>query len=152
MDRDRNVSPLETHLGFWLRFVSNHVSHAFALKLQQRGLSVAEWVLMREVYDAETAPSDLAARIGMTRGAVSKIIDKLVAKSLATRAGGKTDRRYQTIALTERGVLLLPALAELADLNDEEFFSHIAAEKRAELIAVMREIVLRRGLDSVPID
>ena len=47
------LSPLESHLGYWLRYVSNHVSHAFALKVAARGVTVAEWVVLRELYDGE---------------------------------------------------------------------------------------------------
>ena len=35
------LSPLKAHLGYWLRYVSNHVSHAFALQLGARGVTVA---------------------------------------------------------------------------------------------------------------
>ena len=33
------VSPLEAHLGYWMRFISNHVSHAFSRKLEEREIS-----------------------------------------------------------------------------------------------------------------
>ena len=65
------VSDLKKHVGFWLRFVSNHVSHAFARKLLASDVTVAEWVVMREMFDdQETSPGVLAERIGMTRGGV----------------------------------------------------------------------------------
>ena len=65
------VSDLETHLGYWLRYVSNHVSQAFARKVEARGVTVAEWVVLRELYDADDAlPARIAERIGMTRGAI----------------------------------------------------------------------------------
>ncbi len=38
---------LTSHLGYWLRYVSNHASHAFARKLDGRDVTVAEWVVMR---------------------------------------------------------------------------------------------------------
>ena len=43
------MAGLETHLGYWLRRVSNHVSGAFARALQQRNVSVAEWVVLVEI-------------------------------------------------------------------------------------------------------
>ena len=52
------VSHLEAHLGYWLRFVSNHVSHAFSRKLFARDVTVAEWVVLRELYERDAvAPS-----------------------------------------------------------------------------------------------
>lgn len=147
------VSPLETHLGYWLRYVSNHVSHAFAVKVATRDVTVAEWVLMRELFERDAvAPSELADRIGMTCGAISKLVDRLAAKALVTRTYGKEDRRYQSIALTAPGRALVPKLSALADRNDAEFFGHLTPEERATLETVMKEIVRRRGLRTMPID
>ena len=65
-----DVSDLTAHLGYWLRYVSNHVSQAFARKVEAHGVTVAEWVLMRQLLGEEAlAPSRLAERMGMTRGA-----------------------------------------------------------------------------------
>src|SRR5579862_9392295 len=94
------VCDLKKHVGSWLRFVSNHVSNAFARKLLISGVTVAEWVVLREMYDKEAmAPSVLADLTGMTRGAASKLVDRLVAKKLITREGRSDDRRFQDIAL-----------------------------------------------------
>ena len=147
------VSPLEAHLGYWLRFVSNHVSHAFGLKLAARDVTAAEWVVMRELFDQESAvPSALAERIGMTRGAISKLVDRLEGKALVTRSHGKADRRTQSIALTASGRALVPKLAALADRNDAEFFGHLEPAQRSALEATMKEIIRRGGLRVVPTD
>lgn len=150
--RPKSASTLDTHLGYWLRFVSNHVSHAFSRKLAARGITVAEWATMREMLDREpVAPSALAARLGMTRGAISKLSDRLVAKKLAIRTHDGDDRRRQTLALTGTGRTLVPELAHLADRNDAEFFGHLTPAERASLESLMRGIVRRHGLKSVPI-
>lgn len=145
------VSELKKHVGFWLRFVSNHVSHAFARKLKASGVTVAEWVVMREMFDDdETSPGVLAERIGMTRGGVSKLVDRLVGKGLITRTGRDDDRRFQSIALTGTGRRLIPRLASLADQNDEEFFAALSARERASLLAVMKKLVQAHGLETLP--
>ncbi len=52
------VPPLSAHLGYWLRFVSNHVSYAFARKLANKDVTAAEWVVLHELYDEKAmAPS-----------------------------------------------------------------------------------------------
>ena len=145
------VSDLKMHVGFWLRFVSNHVSHAFARKLLASGTTVAEWVVMREMFDdEETSPGVLAERIGMTRGGVSKLVDRLVSKKLITRRDRSDDRRFQSIALTAAGRRLIPQLASLADQNDEEFFHPLSAGERAALIATMKKLVQAHGLQALP--
>jgi DNA-binding MarR family transcriptional regulator len=145
------TSELETHLGYWLRYVSNHVSHAFAGKLEARGVTVAEWALLRALFDHDTlAPSEIAERMGMTRGAISKLSDRLQAKSLIACMQGRDDRRWQTLALTSAGRALVPKLAALADRNDEEFFGHLSPADCATIADAMKEIVRRLGLKSIP--
>lgn len=149
----QRISPIEAHLGYWLRFVSNHVSHAFSRKVEERGVTVAEWVVLRELYDRDgSAPSEIAARLGMTRGAISKLADRLAAKSLAVQISDKDDRRYQSLELTAAGRALVPKLSALADRNDEEFFEDLSAVDRRKLEAILRDIVRRRGLKSVPVE
>ncbi len=151
--KSATVSPLEAHLGYWLRFVSNQVSHAFSVKLAARDVAVAEWVVMRELYECEAmAPSALAEEIGMTRGAVSKLADRLETRGFVTRTRSDEDRRYQALALTAKGRAILPKLAALADQNDAEFFSHLDAAGRDAIVRAMKEIVRRHGLKSVPVD
>lgn len=147
------ASDLTTHLGYWLRYVSNYVSQAFARKLEAQGVTVAEWVLMRQLLDqAPLAPSHLAVRMGMTRGAISKLADRLIAKSLLVRAADPDDGRAQTLALTAAGAVLVPRLAALADANDAEFFDHLTPDDRAALLRILRGIVEQRGLTSLPVD
>jgi DNA-binding MarR family transcriptional regulator len=147
------VSPLEAHLGYWLRFVSNHVSHAFSLKLRARDVTVAEWVVMRELFDpGGLSPSVLADRIGMTRGAVSKLAERLIAKGLIDRRSSRDDRRYQTLALTASGRALVPRLAALADRNDEEFFGALPPAVRRTIETALKDIVRRHDLKMVPVE
>lgn len=147
------AAPLAAHLGYWLRFVSNHVSHAFARKLETRNVTVAEWVVLRELFETDgLAPSRLAERLGMTRGAISKLADRLAAKALAVRTASATDGRGQTLALTDAGRALVPTLAELAGRNEAEFFADIPPGDLATVERVMRAIVERRRLTAIPID
>ncbi len=151
--RAASVSDLTSHLGYWLRYVSNHVSHAFARKLGGREVTVAEWVLLRELHDADAvAPSRLADRLGMTRGAITKLADRLINKSLVTRKANPSDGRAQTLALTARGRRLVPELAALADRNDAEFFDHLTPEERKMMERILRDIVARRDLKTIPVD
>ncbi|MGE0006257.1 MAG: MarR family winged helix-turn-helix transcriptional regulator [Parvibaculaceae bacterium] len=149
----RPAAGLTVHLGYWLRYVSNHVSQAFARKVEAHGATVAEWVLMRQLLEEDAlAPSRLACRMGMTRGAITKLADRLIAKSLLVRKADPGDGRAQTLALTPKGRRLVPRLAALADANDAEFFDHLAPGDRATLLGILREIVVKRGLKSLPID
>lgn len=151
--QSETISSLQSHTGFWLRFVSNHVSQAFARKLVASDVTVAEWVILREMYGrADIAPSDLADITGLTRGAISKLVDRLTAKRLISRRHRDDDRRYQTIALTAAGTRLVPTLAAIADQNDEDFFSALSPREREALVTTLKKIVQAHSLHKLPIE
>jgi len=146
------VSGLRSHTGFWLRFVSNHVSQSFARKLVGSGVTMAEWVVLREMFDSSTtSPSALAAATGLTRGAISKLIERLVQKDLVSRAEAAGDRRFQDVRLTSAGRMLVPKLAVLADQNDHEFFSQLPVGERDRLVATLKKLVAANKLKQIPI-
>lgn len=151
MPRTAPVSDLSAHLGFWLRTVSNHVSHAFAGKLAGKGVTVAEWVMLRALYGKEPMPpSRLAEDMGMTRGAISKLADRLIGKTLVVREASAEDGRAQTLALTPQGTKLVPELTALADRNDEEFFAPLSAEERMDLERVLKRLIEHGGMKGMP--
>ncbi len=58
----RSPSALDTHLGFWLRMVSNQVSVEFARSIMAQGVSVSEWVALRRLLDAPAEPENARYR------------------------------------------------------------------------------------------
>jgi DNA-binding MarR family transcriptional regulator len=108
---------------------------------------------LRKLLDEEAlAPSRLSERMGMTRGTVTKLADRLIAKRLLVRTANPEDARAQMLALTAKARRLVPELAALADANDAEFFNHLTPKVRAALLRILRGIVEKRGLQSVPVD
>lgn len=149
----RPASALTQHLGYWLRFVSNHVSHAFAAKVAAKGVTVAEWVVMRALYDVEARrPSQVASELGMTRGAITKLVDRLIEKRLVARRASREDGRAQSISLTPRGARLVPDLARLADENDDEFFGRLPPADRQGLQRLLERLVEDAKMISVPLE
>ena len=145
------ISELTDHLGYWFRAVSNHVSQAFAAKLAVRGVTVAEWVMMRALYGKDPmSPSRLAGDMAMTRGAITKLADRLIEKNLVVRQANSQDARAQTLALTVQGTSLVPSLAKLADGNDREFFGHLTDAERKALERLLKRMVERFVMNAVP--
>jgi DNA-binding MarR family transcriptional regulator len=150
--REGELSPLEAHLGYWLRFVSNHVSDSFRRLVEANGVTVSEWVALRHLYREALAPGTLTEALGMTKGAISKVLARLEAKGLIARTTVAADRRAQRIALTSAGRKLVPRLARLADENDDAFFGHLSPGARAALVDAMKELVRVHGLREVPVE
>lgn len=147
-------SQLKSHIGYRMRVVSNAVSHSFARKLAASEVTVAEWVILREMYSSEitTSPSAVAAITGLSRGAVSKLIDRLLAKNLVSRMESISDRRYQEIKLTAKAIQLIPKLAIIADENDNHFFSVLTASERKSLLEILTKLADLNKLNKNPID
>src|SRR5271170_7963405 len=136
----QQLAQLESHLGYWLRRVSNAVSGTFARALQEKQTSVAEWVLLRELHErGQTAPGELADGLGLTRGAVSKIVDKLDAKGWIQTEAKEGDSRFRLLSITRAGRRSIPVLAEIADQNDAGYFDCLTAGEKNTL----RELLIK---------
>lgn len=145
-------SELDAHLGYWLRAVSNAVSQAFARKVEAEGVTVAEWVFLRALFDQDgISPSQLADRMGMTKSAISKLADRLIEKELIQKGSSTVDRRGQTLTLQASARKLVPRLARLADQNDAEFFGGLSPNERSLLMKMLRNIAAARDLKSTPV-
>jgi DNA-binding MarR family transcriptional regulator len=147
----KNVPPLESHLGYCLRRVSNAVSGAFSRALHEKQTSVAEWVLMRELHErGQTGPGELADSLGLTRGAASKIVDKLDAKGWIQADAKAGDGRFRLLSLTRAGRSSLPVLAEIADQNDARYFDCLSAKEKIILRKLLVKLADHNRIHDIP--
>lgn len=63
----------------------------------------AETLLLAALCDYEMSPSVLADRLGLTRGRMTHLVDRLVERGLVSRRTLSSDRRQKRIALTADG-------------------------------------------------
>lgn len=146
------ASALDAHLGFWLRFVSNHVSARFGQLVEDEGASVTEWVALRTLFDKpRTTHAELIEALGMTKGAASKVITRLEEKGLARRELAEGSAREQVLLLTPQGRALVPRLAALADQNEEHFFGHMSARERQALMKAFQVLAAHHHLKELPV-
>jgi DNA-binding MarR family transcriptional regulator len=147
------VSNLTAHAGYLLRMVSNAVSQEFAREVAGEGVTVAEWVMLRSLFGIEaSAPSVLARKMGMTRGAISKLADRLLEKGLIQRADNPDDKRGHSLSLSVAGANKVPVLARLADENDTAFFAVLSGEEHQALRALLHALIDKHGLSAMPVD
>ena len=140
-------SNLHEHLGYWLRCLSNFVSHTFAERLEQEGVSVAQWVVLRTLYDsAGITLNEAAQQVGVDKSTLSRAVEKLVQKGLANRTEGR-DRRSVDLTLTLAGKKLVVQLAKIADENDHAFFHTLSARQREEFLTIIKQLLAANGWD-----
>jgi DNA-binding MarR family transcriptional regulator len=147
------VASLEKHLGYWLRRVSNRVSGRFARSLEEMETSVPEWVVLRYILEeGEATPGKLSEILTVTRGAISKIIDKLEAKGWIECRTDSKDTRVRLLTLTRQGRRVLPSMAKVADRNDERFFGCLSSSERNALLHLLRKLSDHHKIQDVPME
>ena len=95
-------------------------------------------------------PGEIAEILDLTRGAVSKIIDKLEAKNWISRSTKPEDSRVQLLSLTRSGTRILPQLAKIADENDREFFAVLDSAESATLRRLLGKLAEFHKIRAVP--
>lgn len=145
------TSDLEYHIGFWLRFVSNHVSFSFRDRLTAYKVTVAEWVALRSLYNlAPCTLGELSEQIGTDLSTTSRLVERLIRKKLASRKAAPEDRRCITLDLSPSGKKLIPKLAREADLNDAFYFDSLNKVDKAHLLRILQDLVKTHKLTEKP--
>lgn len=151
--QNHSIPELQDHLGYWLRLVSNQVSGAFGQRLHAHDISVAEWVALRLIHGTErAAPGQVAEKMGVTRGAMSKIVERLRLRGLVDRSPHAEDGRAQILRLTPSGRRLLVKLGALADENEAEFFDCLSPKERDQLRAILLKLSQTHQWNNTPVD
>ena len=141
------ANELERYFEYWLRRVSNHVSGKFKRALRTKGTSVAEWVVLCHVQERPgITPGELAEALDLTRGAVSKVIDKLEAKDWILGSTKPGDQRVRLFRITRKGGQILPELRKIADSNDRAFFCVLDEAERGALQRLLFKLIARHDI------
>ncbi len=90
----------------WFRFlrVSTRIRLSVAEKLKGLGISVSQCDILTTLTEVDgLSQKDLAARLYVTKGNISGLVDRLVEAELVERRPTTADRRSHTILLTPAG-------------------------------------------------
>jgi DNA-binding MarR family transcriptional regulator len=150
---DGPIGALDAYLGYWLRFVAAHVTYALRRKVEEFGVTVSEWIALRELYRVgPCSPRMLAIELGMTEGAMSRLVERLEAKHMLERSRVPRGKRQWQLSLTSVGRALVPSLEQLARDNDAEFLGSLSSAEREQLTTVLRRVARRHRLKPIPLD
>ncbi|ANP51515.1 hypothetical protein AVL59_19585 [Streptomyces griseochromogenes] len=133
MGRVSETSGLHDHLGYWLRRLSDEVHSRFEAELGKHDVTVSQWGVMISVFHGHDTTKAVAAHMDIDPGAVSRLVDRLAAKSLMRREPDAASRRTVRLVLTREGRALVPVLAEIADRNDAHYFGSLDTDQRRQL-------------------
>lgn len=144
----KNPSALPDHLGHWLRKLSNAVTSSFAERLAAHDVSVPQWVVLRVLYDHDSLPlKDIVALVEVDQGALSRMVDRLMARGWVQREASSSDRRAIAVSLTKEARRLVPRLAAEADRNEASFFSALSPSEREKFLRTIKKLLIRNKGD-----
>lgn len=99
-------TPAPDPMRVWFRFARLHrrAAGAVAAELKAIGLSIPQFDLLSTLSEQEgLSQQELAARLYVTKGNVSGLLDRMVEAGLVERHASPDDRRSNALHLTARG-------------------------------------------------
>jgi MarR family transcriptional regulator, organic hydroperoxide resistance regulator len=118
---------------------------AIANRLRRLDLSVPQCDVLTTLTEREgISQQELAARLYVTKGNISGLIDRLVASGLVERRSLEGDRRSHAIFLTAAGKTLAQQGSEAQTAFVAQTFAQIAPERLAafeDMLVELRDLV-----------
>jgi DNA-binding MarR family transcriptional regulator len=95
-------------------------------------------VLARGSTDA----SELVREMGVSKQAVSKLVESLVAGGLVDRRPNEADRRRMDLVLTAKGRQAAEAIVDAVEAINESFTRLLGRERFADLVRMLEQLSL----------
>lgn len=125
---------LEAFTPYRLAVLARDVSRSLATVYSERfGLRIAEWRILAALAHFGPMPAGLVAeRSSLDKPNVTRAVQQLVTRKLATRRTTAEDRRAVEIALTSKGRETFKAAAALAIEWESQMLGALDAERQRE--------------------
>jgi DNA-binding MarR family transcriptional regulator len=130
-------------LRVWFRLIRLHTRSRMAIagRLRAFDLSVPQCDVLTTLTEREgISQQELAARLYVTKGNISGLVDRLVASGLVERRTLQSDRRSHAIHLTPAGRELARHGIEAQQAFVAATFGRIAPERLAQLDSLLLEL------------
>lgn len=138
---DPSTEPADA-LRVWFRFIrlNRRVIAAVAAELRELGLSIPQFDVLSTLSEWEgLTQQDLAARLYVTKGNVSGLIDRLVEAGLVERRAIPGDRRSHALHLTPAGA----DLAARGIAAQATYVSRTLGRLEAPDLQVLEDLVIK---------
>lgn len=130
-------------LPHWINRLSFQLRAVAQEGFAEAGLDLAaeEWAVLMVLWGrGPQRMTDLAAVTLRDRTTVTRIVDRMVKKSLVIRRASDEDRRVVTIATTEAADALRPRVMAVVEPLIAQAMTGIAPEAAATALSVLRQI------------
>jgi DNA-binding MarR family transcriptional regulator len=135
----------QARVGYWVRLAEARLSANWVKMLEEWRLIPSEWAVLRELYrPGRRSPVELGQVMGMSKGGMSKLIERLVNKGFVRKEVSQFDRRFRAVWLTEYGRDHVSILGPMEESLDLEFYGKLRRGGRDRLIQSLKRILTAR--------
>lgn len=132
-----------------IRLSTRLVQHLESTVHHPAGWSMAGFRVMFCVWVAdELEPRDIARLSGLSRAAVSSVLNTLERDGLVERHRESDDRRLVTVRLTDEGAQRLAEAYRHQHQQERRFFESLGADEATELAGQLRKLLHSRSSKS----
>jgi DNA-binding MarR family transcriptional regulator len=101
--------------------------------------------VLRGSHPARLSCGEIAERMIARDPDVTRLVDRLIRRGLASRARGRTDRRIVEVGITERGRALLRTLDPYVDRMPPAMVGHLGEDKLQQLGGLLEQVISELG-------
>lgn len=135
------ATPPERRLGFLLHYLSGLVTRRLEAVLAEEGYTHSEYLVLLGMYQERWVTHFALIRyLGLTKGAISKVLRRLEHAGLVERRLIAGSQRRQCLSLTAEGEVLVQRLAGLAETNDEHYLLPLQPGQQRALVDALWEL------------
>ena len=142
--RVSNSYPLEENLGYLLNRCAALMAARFERELAEFDVTLAQWGALLAINgQANARPSDVAATVGIDRGAASRLIARMHAKGLIEREEDDADGRSVVLRLSGQTKAMMPELIDRSRRTNRDALALLDSGADRELLAKLSQLLER---------
>lgn len=133
---------VDHYLAFLLAQASSRISREFHREVNAAGLSVTEWRVLASLEGSEGESIGVLSQLALTKQpTLSRVVQRMEAEGLVTRARVRADRRQTVVRITPRGHRLTATLRERALQHQAAVLEPFGASNAEMLLAMLRQLL-----------
>ncbi len=129
------------NLGYLLNRCADQIAARFAAKLEPYDITLAQWGALLAIHrTGEASPSEIARRVGIDRGAATRLIARMEEKGLIERRQHPKDGRAVVMTMQPRTAALMPELITLSRSTNADVLNLLPAHHRTALMDALADL------------
>jgi MarR family transcriptional regulator, lower aerobic nicotinate degradation pathway regulator len=133
-------------LSTWISFLAGRLVHAaradFQARLTPLGITPKQFSVLTAIREVGASSQvSLGKVLGVDRNTIVLLVDALEKNGLVRRAHLESDRRSNSVTITQKGVLKLKRAEEAAVESERKIYAQLSRSEREQLRSLLSRIV-----------